>query len=67
MDLGLLQREVAKQIGVAKDTYRFWECNTTYPRPRQWPGIIRYLGYDPVPAGDSLAEKARAARRVRGL
>ena len=52
MDLGLFQREVAEQIGVSKDTYRFWECNATVPLPRQWPGIIRFLGYQPSPLGD---------------
>lgn len=53
MDVGLLQREVAEQLGVAKDTYRFWECNTTLPLPQQWPGIIRFLGYQPSPFEDS--------------
>jgi len=47
MDLGLLQREVADQIGVSKDTYRFWECNATHPLPRLWPGITGFLGYQP--------------------
>lgn len=45
LDLQLLQREVAEQIGVSKDTFRFWECNTTHPLPRQWEGIEMFLGY----------------------
>ncbi len=62
MDLGLLQRHAAEQIGVALDTYRFWEGNATRPLFRQWPGIIRFLGYRPSPIGDTLPESLRATR-----
>jgi DNA-binding XRE family transcriptional regulator len=46
MDLGLLQREAAAQIGVALDTYRFWEGNRTHPLPRNRCGVVRFLAYD---------------------
>ncbi|MFH1277565.1 MAG: helix-turn-helix transcriptional regulator [Candidatus Eisenbacteria bacterium] len=69
MDLGLLQREVAERLGVAKDTYRFWECNRARPLPRQWEGIIRFLGYRPSSLGDSLIRKStdRTSRQTRIL
>jgi len=67
MDLGLLQREVAERIGVAKDTYRFWECNATRPLPRQWPALVRFLGRLPLAVERDLASQLRAARLSRGL
>ncbi|MFH1279429.1 MAG: helix-turn-helix transcriptional regulator [Candidatus Eisenbacteria bacterium] len=66
MDLGLIQREVAERIGVSKDTYRFWECNRAHPLPRQWSGILRFLGYRPSSPGDSLQPQPKAARRAAG-
>ncbi|MFQ5528552.1 MAG: helix-turn-helix domain-containing protein, partial [Thermoanaerobaculia bacterium] len=48
MDLGLLQREVAAEIGVHVQTLALWERRRSHPTIRQWPGIIRFLGYDPV-------------------
>ncbi|RPH40075.1 MAG: hypothetical protein EHM91_11540 [Planctomycetota bacterium] len=63
MDLGLLQREAAAQIGVALDTYRFWEGSGTQPRARHWPGIIRFLGYDPIPEGIDRRHVLRDERK----
>ncbi|MBN1825982.1 MAG: transcriptional regulator [Candidatus Eisenbacteria bacterium] len=67
LDLGLLQREVAEQIGVSKDTYRLWESNATHPLPRQWPGIISFLDYQPSLAEDSFGARLRGTRLSRGL
>lgn len=67
MDLGLLQREVAERIGVAKDTYRFWECNVTNPLPQHWPRLIRFLGGFPFPIGRDLPGRLWAARLSQGL
>ncbi len=47
LDLGLLQREVALQIGVDKTTVFNWEAGTAAPNIRAIPGVVRFLGYDP--------------------
>ena len=50
LDLGLLQREVAEQLGVDKSTVTNWELNRTTPTLRFSPRIIGLLGFDPRPA-----------------
>jgi len=69
-DLGLRQVDVAKGLGVNKDTIRNWEVGRAAPALWQWPGIIRLLGYVPFEvAGDSLPllQRLRTYRRARGL
>ncbi len=44
-----------------------WECNATRVALRLVPGIIRFLGYTPFPAGQSLPEKLKTYRWVHGL
>lgn len=67
LDLKLLQRGVAEQIGVSGATITSWERNATAPLIRYMPAIVRFLGYDPMPPGSSLPERLIAARRERGL
>ncbi|MBI4467761.1 MAG: helix-turn-helix domain-containing protein [Acidobacteria bacterium] len=67
LNLGLLQREVAKQIGVNLDTIWNWESNATTPSLPMMPGIIGFLGYSPCVGASSLAEKLAVYRRTRGL
>lgn len=57
LDLGLLQREVAARLGVTESTVTNWELNRTSPKIRFLPGIIALLGYDPRPAGVTLADQ----------
>ena len=45
LDLGLLQREVAEQIGVDAMTICNWEKQRTVPEIRCMPRIIEFLGY----------------------
>ncbi len=66
MDLGLLQREVAAEIGVHVKTLALWERRRCSLTIHQWPGIIRFLGYDPVEEPESFAELLQAARRRLG-
>ncbi len=44
-----------------------WELNRTSPALRFIPGLIRFLGYLPFPAGDTLAEQLMACRTALGL
>jgi DNA-binding XRE family transcriptional regulator len=45
LELGLLQREVAAQIGVSKWTVINWETGRTQPRITQCLAIVRFLGF----------------------
>lgn len=67
IDLRLLQKEVAEQIGVYTQTLTLWERNATDPAVQYIPAIIRFLGYDPSAPASSFPERLRAARRARGL
>ena len=66
MDLGLTQLGAAQRVGALKDTLRYWEKGYE-PSARYWPGILRFLGYDPYPAPRSLGENLVAKRRQLGL
>ena len=67
MDLSLLQREVANQIGVDETTITHWERNATTPPIRYIPAIIQFLGYDPLPPANSFSERLATARQTLGL
>ena len=67
LDLKLLQKQVADQIGVHEITISTWECNATVPEVRYMPAIIQFLGYNPLPVANSLLERLATARRVLGL
>lgn len=67
LDLGLLQEDVARRVGVNKWTVLNWETGKTCPEVRFYPGIISFLGYDPLPKGETFQERLKAARQARGL
>ena len=67
LDLKLLQKQVADQIGVHQMTITGWEGNATIPEVRHIPAIIQFLGYNPLPAASSLPERLASARRALGL
>ena len=67
LDLQLLQKQVAAQIGVHETTITGWESNATVPEVRYMPAIIQFLGYNPLPAANSLPERLTSARRALGL
>jgi transcriptional regulator with XRE-family HTH domain len=69
LDLGLLQREVAEQIGVTKCTIHYWETNRVAPGLRFRPRILKFLGYDPFAEtdGGTLAEEITRHRQKLGL
>lgn len=57
LGLKMLQREVAEQLGVDKTTVFNWEANTANPGIDYMPGIIRFLGYNPLPAANGRGER----------
>ena len=67
MDLGLLQKQVAEEIGVHEQTITGWERNATIPEVRYIPAIIEFLGYNPLSEGSSLSERLKTARRARPI
>lgn len=66
MDLGLLQREVARRIEVNKDSIYNWERGTE-PELRFMPKIIEFLRY--VPFAQPIDTLGRLAyyKRINGL
>jgi transcriptional regulator with XRE-family HTH domain len=67
VERGLLQLEVAQQIGVTKSTIWNWERNASSPRWRCWPKIVTFLGYDPLPPALCAAERLVRYRKLRGM
>ncbi len=67
LDLGLLQKEVAKIIGVTTDSVCYWENNRAEPEIRYLPKIIAFLGYAPEMEAQTPGEQIVAARKLRGM
>jgi site-specific DNA recombinase len=65
--LKLIQRQVAKQIGVDGSSIHNWETNLCKPSLQYMPAIIRFLGYNPVPPGSGCAERLIQCRTALGL
>lgn len=65
--LKLLQREVAKQIGVDKTSIANWEGNRSKPGVQYMPAIIRFLGYNPLPRANGWADRLVQCRTILGL
>lgn len=68
LDLGLLQQEVAEQLGVTEATIVNWELNHTSPEIRYTPRIIAFLGYDPSDIqAETLGQRLIVYRQKMGL
>jgi len=67
LDLGLRQEDVAEQIGVSEASIYNWERNVNSPQLHQLPSVIHFLGYNPLPAPESLAEKLLLSRKLLGI
>lgn len=66
LDLGLLQIETAKIIGVTESTVWNWEHGTE-PELIHMPKIIDFLGYIPFECPEDPLGKLRYFKKVRGL
>lgn len=67
MDLALLQKQVADEIGVHEMTIINWEINATVPEVRYIPAILSLLEYYPLPTAEPIPERLATARRALGL
>jgi transcriptional regulator with XRE-family HTH domain len=68
LELRLFQAQVGKILGVTESTVTNWEKNRSNPTLRPMPKIIRFLGYDPMPADSAhLGEKLLKYRRSHGI
>jgi DNA-binding XRE family transcriptional regulator len=65
-ELGLLQREAAEMLGVSTDTVVNWEKDKTTPVASQFRPVVAFLGYDPTPEPQTLAERLEAKQRRLG-
>lgn len=67
LDLRQTQEKVAGRFGVTYTSYNGWEADRIAPKISQWPEVIRFLGYDPLPHPKSFAEAVTALRRSLGM
>ena len=67
IELGQLQRDAARDLGVSQSTLIAWETNRATPSVCFLPRIIAFLGYDPYPEPQTLGERIVAKRRRLGL
>jgi transcriptional regulator with XRE-family HTH domain len=66
-ELGLLQREAANRMGIRTDTYANWEKGKTEPVTAQFRPVVEFLGYDPMPAPETLSERLKTKQRELGV
>jgi ribosome-binding protein aMBF1 (putative translation factor) len=66
IELGLVQKDVGRSIGVAAGTVTNWEVGATDPEVSLIPAVIGFLGYNPLPAPRSFGESIRRARLALG-
>lgn len=68
LELGILQKDVAKLIGICEDSITNWENNRSEPYVKHYPKIIQFLGYVPFEVDDTtLGGKIRLYRYLNGL
>jgi len=65
--LHLLQRDAAERIRVSEATIYNWERNATSPQVHDLPGIIQFLGYNPLPPVRMEGERLVRNRYELGL
>lgn len=65
--LHLMQKDVAKQLGVHVESLKNWEHGVGRPLPRQIPQIIAFLGYNPEPQPASMSRRIVHARHQLGF
>jgi DNA-binding transcriptional regulator YiaG len=67
LDLGLLQKQAAEQIGVDTASIGNWESNEVQPMVHCLPQILAFLGHNPLPEAGDLVGKFKRIRCILGL
>ena len=68
LDLKLLQKEVARKVGVDEATIYNWENNRSSPELHYIPKVIQFLGYVPFQGqAETLGEKIMYYRRLHSI
>jgi len=68
LDRGLVQEQVARELGVSVGTVQNWETDHARVATRSMPKVVAFLGYDPYESeSDHLGERIRALRERQGL
>jgi transcriptional regulator with XRE-family HTH domain len=67
LDRGLLQRDIAVEIGCSEASLLNWERGRAEPEVRFIPSVLRFLGYDPRPAPLSFGERIKRKREGQGI
>lgn len=67
MDLGLTNNDVAERIGVSEASSSKWQWGEYPPGTVSLPAVIAFLGYNPLPVGETLGERIQWARHSLGL
>jgi transcriptional regulator with XRE-family HTH domain len=67
IDLGMMQREVARSLNVSVVSIRNWEGNWREPHLSELPAIINFIGYCPYDIGLTLFQRVAVWRRANGL
>ena len=65
--MGLNRKLAAGQIGVNPESLKNWEGGKTEPAVGFYPRLIAYLGYNPLPEGQSRGQRIRRERISCGL
>lgn len=66
LQLGLFQREVAKQLEVNPWTVLNWEKGKTEVPIGSIPAVLQFLGYDPFPEPETVSQHLLSKRRAMG-
>ena len=66
LDLGLRQKQAAKNLGTDAWSLRTWETSRHEIHIRFYPAIIAFLGYNPLPKATTRGEAIRRERVSRG-
>lgn len=66
LDLGLTQKEAAVKMAVDTDSVRNWEAGRSTVAVRYYPALITFLGYNPLPAADSMGKTVQYESMTRG-
>ncbi|MDR3405055.1 MAG: helix-turn-helix transcriptional regulator [Chthoniobacter sp.] len=67
LDLGLRQADVAEIIGCDSTTVTNWDKGyTAFPQINHISGVVKFLGFNPLPNGDTLAQRLINHRKALG-